>query len=56
MSAPNAKRDLQPEELEQIRRWLEGCDTVRLSEEMYDLVARRWPHLLGKVIRESVLN
>jgi hypothetical protein len=42
------------EELEAIRAHIESFESINLiEEEMYHLVAKRWPHLLLKIRRTA---
>ncbi len=39
-----------PQELEQIRTWLESVDTIDVvTPEMRELIQRKWPHLISKL-------
>ena len=43
-------RELSPAELEQIRQQIESFDSIAvISDEMRDLIASQWPHLLAKL-------
>jgi hypothetical protein len=43
-------RELSPEELETIRRDIESFDTIDVvDDEMRELIASQWPHLLAKL-------
>ncbi|MFL4970231.1 MAG: hypothetical protein ACJ8EN_03250 [Xanthobacteraceae bacterium] len=42
-------RPLSPEDLDIIRREIEGFDIEAISDELRAIVARNWPHLLAKL-------
>ena len=47
-------RPLSPEELEMIRKQIEGLDEIgAIDSEMRGIVARNWPHLLAKLPPEE---
>jgi hypothetical protein len=43
-------RELSPQELEAIRSEIESLDVIEnLTDEMRELIASQWPHLLAKL-------
>jgi len=44
------KVNLTPEDLDVVRRLVERFNTVQVvTPDIYDLISREWPHLLGRI-------